>query len=117
MRVANNPWRERLAVRELLRQGMCPLNSAPSHFVSIRAIRLLLAIPEHEVSQQACRSEWQVGLDFSLAYRRADPNSSASFSAPRLHLISVLEEVRREFLSPWRLEFSLLRTGELRRIL
>jgi hypothetical protein len=83
---------------------MCSVNSAPTHFVSIRAIRLLLAIPEHEVSQQACRSKWQVGLDFSLAYRRADPNSSAAFSAPRLHLIRALEEVRREFLGPWRLD-------------
>jgi hypothetical protein len=54
----------------------------------IRAMALLLAIPEHEVSQQACRSEREVGLDLTVASWSAHSDSSASFPASRLHLIT-----------------------------
>jgi hypothetical protein len=57
----------------------------------IRATALLLAIPEHEVSEQARRSEREVGLAFSVAYWSPNSDSTAPLLDPRLHMITALE--------------------------
>jgi hypothetical protein len=56
----------------------------------IRATALLLAIPEHEVSEQARRSEREVGLAFSVAYWSPNSDSTAPLLDPRLHIITAL---------------------------
>ena len=57
----------------------------------IRATALLLAIPEHEVSQQARRSKREAGLAFFVAHW--SPNSDPPYPLlnSRLHMITALE--------------------------
>lgn len=72
-------------------RGVC--NGSPAlHLPAfwIRATALLLAIPEHEVSEQARRSEREVGLAFSVAYWSPNSDSTAPLLDPRLHMITVL---------------------------
>jgi hypothetical protein len=54
--------------------------------LTIRAMALLLSIPEHKVSQQTRRPERKVRLDFPMAYRDPDPNPIGLFSPARLHM-------------------------------
>ena len=68
----------------------------------IRAKALRLAIPEHEISEQARRSKRKVGLDCSVALRGSHPDPSFLFLDPRLHMISALEGSQSEILEDLR---------------
>jgi hypothetical protein len=64
----------------------------------IRAMARSLAIPEHEVYQQARRSEREAGLAFFVAHW--SPHSDPPFTLldPRLHMITALEaSAERDF--------------------
>jgi hypothetical protein len=60
----------------------------------IRAMVPSLAIPEHEVYQQARRSKWQAGLAFFVAPWRSYSNPPFPLLGPRLHLIGAFKAGR-----------------------